>query len=632
MSERKPGFIESETRFQGKYAGSLLDTLKQAYAPFLGRTAIWLFLGLLGRFALLANINLVGWWVDSYCKAPLRCKELPGFAQGYGSQEFLRALGLATLLGLILTAAFRIGFSRLSATAVSRIYDETTLRTSRLPMSFFDRNPAGRVITRFSSDYNNVFRIFGGPLAEFIQLVFDLIVMSTLLLVASPWYLPFWALIAVSNYGVYRANLAPLRRERRELARSRSPGIAHFAESAQGVSTIRAFGRQDTFFDRFRKLNDAYLSQRLRTQGFLARFAMQMGGLTAFVFLATALSGAWLVETGRASVGSIGVAFAYIGLSGNVLQGFFEWLAQFEEAMTGLERLDQYLRLPLEPGASLPATAEFSTGHPVQGSFGPAPSRLPRAAGVEVSGLWFRYQEDLPSVLKGIDLKIAPGEKVAVVGRTGSGKTSLIQALFRLYPIERGSIRIGGLEPRLDAASAGSASAHPGSIPLESYRKMIGLISQEPTLFRGTLRENLVADESRAELEMIEALRRVHYIEPGMDGEQARAILDSPVEERGRNLSAGERQLVCMARCLLQDAPVIILDEATSSVDPRSEQILTRATRDFFADRTQLIIAHRLSTVRACDRVLWLQDGRIHRIGPPSQVLPEFEKARLLPA
>ena len=128
---------------------------------------------------------------------------------------------------------------------------------------------------------------------------------------------------------------------------------------------------------------------------------------------------------------------------------------------------------------------------------------------------------------------------------------------------------------------------------------------------------------------LILALRQVQFLRPEATDEEYGYWLEYPVEERGKNLSAGERQLLCMARCLLQNAPVVVLDEATSAVDPRSEEVLTRATEEFFRGKTQIIIAHRLSTVRSCDRVLWLQNGKVFRLGPPGEVLPEFERANL---
>jgi ABC-type multidrug transport system fused ATPase/permease subunit len=216
------------------------------------------------------------------------------------------------------------------------------------------------------------------------------------------------------------------------------------------------------------------------------------------------------------------------------------------------------------------------------------------------------------------------------VGRTGSGKTSFVQALYRLYPLERGTISIDGNEA---ATSAG------GAVDLRAYRREMAYITQEATLFLGTIRENLIgpgeealsqeAENARRDAPLVQALRRVQFLRADASEQEYEFWLDYPVEERGRNLSAGERQLLCMARCLLQDAPVVILDEATSAVDPRSEEVLNHATETFFAGKTQIIIAHRLSTVRACDRVLWMQAGAIHRLGRPEDVLPEFERAEL---
>jgi len=313
--------------------------------------------------------------------------------------------------------------------------------------------------------------------------------------------------------------------------------------------------------------------------------------------------------------------------------------------MTGMERMNEYLRLPLEPGAKLPASATFHTGQPKETGSNLSYARVSAQKGVpvEISDLWLRYRPDLSPVLKGVNLEIRAGERLAVVGKTGSGKTSLVQALFRLYPLERGSIKVAGFEAEVRKEIRDPSLLH---VDLASYRSLLAYITQEPTLFLGTLRENLMAPGAQpqkkgeqaalgrtlpvhSEEEIIEALRRVQFLREDATSEEYQYWLDYQVEERGRNLSSGERQLLCMARCLLQNAPVVILDEATSAVDPRSEEILTRATDEFFQGKTQIIIAHRLSTVRSCDRVLWLQDGMVHRLGPPKEILPEFENADL---
>ncbi len=612
-------FNEAETKFQGRFQAQVLDTLFQAYRPVLGRTIFMVVIGVVGRICLLGNANIVGYWVDAHSRAA------PAFLEGYESADYLKLMVIATVIGMLLTFAFRVGISRLSVQVVSSIYDETTVRVSRLPTSFFDRNPAGRVMTRFTGDYFSLLRVFGGPLAEFLSLAFDLLAMSVLIVFASPMLLPFWGLLAALNFLVYRFSLDSLRKERRESALRRSPGIVHFAETASGATTIRAFGKQQSFIRRFEKLNDAFLNQKLRSQTAFTRFTLLMSFVTAFVLLVTGLASIWWVQNEIVTIGSVGVAFAYLGLSTAILNSFFDWLGQFQEAFAGLERMDEYLRMPLEPGAELPLRARFRTGHKLSGDFGAAVASSSWShqkswdgktigASIEIEDLWMRYRQDLPMILQGVTVTIKPGERVAVVGKTGSGKTSLIQALFRLYPLEKGNIRVAGVDT---------------SVGLGQYRSLMSYITQEPTLLVGPMRMNLCLDGQRGEAELIQALRRVQFLRMDATDDEYCYWLDYKIEERGRNLSTGERQLVSMARCLLQDTPVVIFDEATSAVDPRSEEILTRATEEFFVGKTQIIIAHRLSTIRSCDRVLWLQNGKVHRVGDPAEVLKEFETAEL---
>jgi ABC-type multidrug transport system fused ATPase/permease subunit len=613
VSENKK-YTEDDTKFSGKYSASVLNTLQQAYAPYFINCFFLLITGFCGRVLLMSNANLIGYWVDSLCRAPSPCQPVPASFQNLSGSNYIALLASVTFLGLGLTLVFRIWFSRIGAYAVSQLYDEVTLRSSRLPMAFFDSTPVGRIVTRFSSDYGNVFRLFGGPLAEFIGIIFDLLAMLVLITAANKIYLGICLVIGLLNYAVYRFNRERLRLHRRELSRNRSPSISHFAETTQGASTIRAFQKQATFFLRFKKLNELFLNQKLITTRQLLSFSLQMNTLTAFLLLLTGMSAYFLVEKSILSIGSVGVAFSFIIISGNSLQMFFDWVAQFEEAMIGVERLDQYLRHPIEEFAKLPARAQFKTGHQQYLASEEALNSLDItskiSSAIEIRNLNFRYRPDLPWVLKNINLKINAGERLGIVGRTGSGKTSLIQVLFHLYPIDEGEVLID----------------QKAFIDLEQHRKSISLISQDPVIFKGTLRENLSLDKSKKESDLISVLHRVGlklWLDGLSDG------LQTQIDERGRNLSQGEKQLLCMARCLLQDSPIVIMDEATSNVDPHSEEILVRATSDFFAERTQIIIAHRLSTIEKCDRILWLHNGEIKMLGKPSEVLPEFREAHL---
>lgn len=595
-----------------------------SYGPFAGRIAALVFLGFAGRLLILSNANLVAQYVDPETDR-LGLKTLTG-------EQFVGLLAVVTFSGFVLMSLFRVFFSRLSARAVSRLYDEVTLRTSRLPMRFFDTNPVGRIVTRFSSDYGNVFRLFGGPLAEFLSIIFDLIAM--LLLVAwTSWWLLFLFLIAGLLQGLlFRINQRNLREERRRLAMSRGPSIAHFAETAQGVTSIRIYDRIETFLKRFQHLNNDYLRARKRTAFYLFGFSLQMGAMTAILLLAAGGVAIWSRSQNHVPVAVIGSGFAFIMLSSNSLQMFFDWLAQFEEAMTGVERLADYLHRELEPGAQLPQSAEFQMSAR-KAQYGLVPKDINPLAGIDAAGIefkdvWFRYDGAGEYVLKGVSFQISPGEKIGIVGKTGSGKSSLIQALYHFYPIDKGSVAIGGVIPAL----GGEHNPHPEQrlctttqpfriAELESFRRSISYISQDPTLFRGTLRDNLDIEGRHADDVLIHSLKQV---ELGAWYRGLRLGLSEPIEERGRNLSSGERQLLCMARCLLQNAPVVVLDEATSAIDPATEAVLVRATHQFFSGKTQLIIAHRLSTLTQCDRVIWIHEGRVRMVGFPDEVLSTY--------
>jgi len=620
---KKDRFIEQDLKFTGRFSRNVMETLWFAYRQFKLRLFSLLIFGFLGRALLLGNTNIIGFWVDSFCQPSdhIICRPIPSFFLGFSNFDYVYLLSGMTMIGFSLTWIFRVGFSVLSARAVSKIYDETTYRTSRYPMSFFDSTPTGRVVTRFSSDYGNVFRLFGGPLAEFLSIIFDLIVMILLVAFASPYYLPAVIIISALNFGVFKFNQGKLRAARRELSASRSPSIAHFAETTQGASTIRSFNKQKTFSNRFEKLDQYFQNQKVKVLKTILQFSLSMNFLTAVLLFVSGALAVQLLKTGQLSIGSIGVAFGLIALSGNTVQMFFEWLAQFEEAMIGVERLDQYIRRPIELGSRLPSGALFPTNHWQYLASEEKNSSTEvlvheKSAEVNIENLWFRYSENLPYVLKDIHFSIHAGERLGIIGRTGSGKSSLVQALLYLYPIEKGEITIHGLKPSLQP--------HDKGIALDSFRNLIGYITQESILFKGPLRDNLDIQRKSTDEEIFEALNKV-----GLSEFANKEGLEFRIEEKGKNLSLGEKQLICVARCLLHEAPVIIMDEATSSVDPKSEEILVKATEEFFADRTQIIIAHRLSTLQRCDRILWLNDGMVYKIGTPSEILPIFEKSNL---
>lgn len=598
------------------YSKNVFETLRFAYQPYLISILTSLFIGFIGRLIILSSTNLVGLWIDSFCK--IDCRPIPIWLSDFKNIDYIITLCALSLIGFALTLFFRVLFSRLSAKAVSTIYDEVTLRTSRFPLDFFDNNPTGRIITRFSSDYGNVFRLFGGPLAEFFSIIFDLIAMIILITIASPYYLIIVVFIGLMNFWVYQFNKQSLRDKRRKLSSSRSPAISHFAETIQGSSAIRVYNRQESFSQRFSELDQNYLDQKKTTSHHIFFFAFQMNSFSAILFLITSLSSIYLEKNHLVSIGSIGVAFGFISLSGNSIQTFFEWLTQLEEALVGVERLDAYLRTPIEIGSRLPASTKFPTNHPIYTFEKQENDHFNQlihqeSAGLCIHKLSFRYNKDSPWILKNINFEISAGEKIGIIGRTGSGKSTLISLMFYLYNIEEGYISIENHVPDFVDKKKG--------IDLNLFRRSISLIPQDPVLFIGTLRSNLDINDEFTDDKILSALKQVGLMDWILGLPEK---LNFRIEERGKNISLGEKQLICMARCLLQKAPIVIMDEATSSVDPQSEELIVKATENLFKNKTQIIIAHRLSTLIKCDKVIWLDEGQIKMMGPANQVLTAF--------
>lgn len=633
VSKTQKKFLEDEKSFNGKFSHDVFQTIALSFAAYKYRVYFLMLIGIFGRFLLLYSANVMGYWADSLCKAPATCKPVPHFFEGFQSHDFVTTLVGFACVGFVLNTFFRVAISRTGSRSVSTLYDEVTLRTSRLPMSFFDTTPVGRIVTRFSSDYAAIFRMAGGPLGEFFCLLFDLAMMIVLTMIASLWFLPVIVAVVILNWVVYHQTNVKLRKERRASARLRGPTIAHFAETVQGSTAIKVFGKRKTFVTRYDELMKDLLTQKMRTAIAVHLFSFKMSGITVGLLAVTGIWGIWMSHHHLVSVGSLGVAFTFIMMTSTTIQQFFEWLANLEEALTGIERMDDYLRRPLELGARLPVHAQFNLGEPRELL---SPSEKPLAhskatpqARIVVEKFNLRYRADLPMVLKNLSFTVEPGEHFGIIGRTGSGKSSLIQALFCLYPPESGRITIGGISPELSAVNKTYEElANQQMTPIDEYRSRMALIPQEPNLFRGTLRGNLTNDPTLSDLKLWEALERIGIAQwvrtlkhPGKES------LEYPLDEGGKNLSLGERQLICMARALLRDAPIMIMDEATSSVDPASEELLVRATKEHMQGKTRIVVAHRLSTIEEADRILWLDQGEIKMLDRPSVVLPAFRKS-----
>lgn len=574
------------------YSKTVYDTLLQAYKPFIFRIVILIFIGFLGRLLIMSNAQIIGDFLD----------RTPDITRTNLSGLFYKLLGILTV-AFILTVVFRTFLSRLSALAVSRIYDETTFRVSRFPISFFESQPVGKITTRFSSDYGNVFRLFGGPLAEFLSILFDLISIVVIMVLIHPYFLITIGISSLAYYALLIFNQRKLRESRRQLSTLRAPSISHFSETVQGSTIIRQNSKETTFIEKFREYDAKYLTTKWSVFWRVTRFSMELNVLSTILFAVNGLICMYLIQHGIMGIGLTSVVLSFTLLATNTLQMFFEWFSQFEEAFAGVEKMDEYIRLPIEPGIKLPAYSDFSTSHPKKSAFAATSHGTTDIEDhIHVENLSFKYPTSEQMVLNHISFKIRRGQKLGIIGRTGSGKTTLISVLLRLYPLEKGVVMINGVnEP-----------------DVEIHRSLFSVISQDQLFISGTIRDNLDLFKKCSTAELEGVLKKVGL----------KHSLHDQVIERGQNLSYGEKQLLSLARGLLQNAQVFIFDEATSNVDPKSEALMNRALKELLHEKTQIRIAHRLQTVEDCDQILWLDHGNIKKIGPTQEVLETFKESR----
>lgn len=577
------------------FSKTIYDTLLQAYRPFIVKMLLAVVLGFLGRFLFLSNAQILGQFIDQTSVITTQALK-----------PIVAKLFILLVAAFTLTLLFRTVFSRLSALAVSRIYDETTYRVSRFPVSFFDHQPVGKITTRFSSDYGNIFRLFGGPLAEFLSILFDLVSIVFLMVFIHPYFIftilfSFWIYLSI-----LKRNQLRLRESRRDLSNDRAPSIAHFSETVQGAATIRLNKKQHMFTDKFLFFDEKYLRSKRHVFWNVTRFSMELNILSALFFALNGIVCLYLIEKGLIGIGLASVILSFTLLATNTLQMFFEWFSQFEEALVGVEKLDDYLRSDIEPGALLPSYSDFTTSHPKRAR---GPSReLTIVASqpdfhLQVEGLHFQYPHTLNKILNNVSFKIKPGEKLGIIGRTGSGKSTLISALLHLYPIQSGAMLVNGKN----------------ELDVEKHRALFSVISQDQLFLTGSIRNNLdlFRTHSNQQIEKILKLVGLNF------------NLQDEVFEKGQNLSQGEKQLLSLARGLLQKAEIFIFDEATSNVDPHAEALMNRALKEILSDKTQIRIAHRLQTVEDCHQILWLDNGVVKKLGPAKEVLVAFQQGRV---
>uniref|UniRef100_A0ABI8ALH4 ATP binding cassette subfamily C member 10 n=1 Tax=Felis catus TaxID=9685 RepID=A0ABI8ALH4_FELCA len=489
--------------------------------------------------------------------------------------------GVNSLCTLLRAVLFAAGTIRAAATLHHRLLR----RVLMAPVTFFESTPAGRVLNRFSSDVacadDSLPFMLNILLANAVGLLGLLAVLGSGL----PWLLLLLPPLSIIYYRVQRHYRASSRELRRLSSLTLSPLYTHLADTLAGLAVLRAAGATH----RFEEENQRLLELNQRCQ-FAASAAMQWLDIRLQLMGATvvsAIAGIALVQhqQGLANPGLVGLSLSYaLSLTG-LLSGLVSSFTQTETMLVSVERLEEYsCDLPQEPQGQLP---RLGIGWLTQGS-------------VEFQDVVLVYRPGLPNALDGVTFRVQPGEKLGIVGRTGSGKSSLLLVLFRLLEPSSGRVLLDGVDT--------------SQLELAELRSQLAVIPQEPFLFSGTVRENLDPQGLHEDRALWQALEQCHLSEVIM----SIGGLDGELGEGGRSLSMGQRQLLCLARALLTDAKILCIDEATASVDQKTDQLLQQTICKRFADKTVLTIAHRLNTILNSDRVLVLQAGRVMELDSPA--------------
>jgi ATP-binding cassette, subfamily B, multidrug efflux pump len=457
----------------------------------------------------------------------------------------------------------------------------------RLQMSYFDRNPVGRLVTRVTTDIDVLNDMFASGVVavfgDFFTLVSIMVVMLKL-----DWRL---ALLTFAVLPLIILVTGLFRKAVRESYRSIRLAIArinaYLQEHLTGMSVLQLFNREEKSFDEFEKINGAYLKaykDSILAYGLFYPTVEFLGVLAIVIIL---YKGGGMIMTGTLTVGT---AIAFIQYS----QRFFRPIQDLSDkynilqaAMASSERVFKLLDTPVN----------------ISDAASPKQLEAPRGR-VEFRNVGFAYRDN-HRVLENVSFTIEPGETVAVVGHTGAGKTTLTNLLLRFYDVQEGAILFDGVDIR--------------ELSLQDLRNNFGIVLQDPFLFSGTIASNIrLGTEGISDQQVRDAVRRVNMLD---FVESLPGGFNEPVKERGATLSSGQKQLLSFARALAHDPKILILDEATSSVDPETEHLIREGLLRLLENRTSLVIAHRLSTIQNASKIIVMHKGRVREVGTHQELL-----------
>ncbi|XP_063985040.1 ATP-binding cassette sub-family C member 4-like [Diachasmimorpha longicaudata] len=503
----------------------------------------------------------------------------------YDTNTALWIYGILIATCTIFTTARNLVFYKVCMNASRSIHNIMLTCLLHAPMSFFDQNPSGRVVNRFAKDVGCIDELLPNAMLDSIQ-VFAVMIGILFQVIIVKWWTIFP--IAVVGYFYWKIRtlfLATAQDLKRLEGITKSPVFSHVNTSLAGLPTIRSAGGQEMLRKEFDNLQDVHTSANSLLISTSTAFSIWLDAVT-IIFVAFMTYSFIIVRNETTFAGSVGLIISQILVLCGMVQNGMRQTAEMVAQMTSVERVLQYTKLDTE------------------GSFDSAinskpPATWPSEGRVEFDNVFLKYSQNDAPVLKGLNFVIEPSMKVGVVGRTGAGKSSLIAALFKLAKLE-GAIRIDDIDTK--------------TIGLHDLRGKISIIPQEPVLFTATLRDNLDPFHQFKDDQLWSALEEVEL----KDHSQS---LDYLVTQGGANFSVGQRQLLCLARAIIRNNKIIVLDEATANVDPGTDALIQRTIRKKFRDCTVLTIAHRLNTVMDSDRILVMDRGQVVEYDSPHVLL-----------
>jgi ATP-binding cassette, subfamily B, multidrug efflux pump len=503
----------------------------------------------------------------------------------------LRRLLLLLAILYPVSAVFQWLQQRISVTILQQVvYElraEADRKLARLPLAYFDDHPRGDVLSRVTNDVDNIATSLQQSLTQVLASLFSVVGVLGMMFWLN------WPLAAVSLLTMpasLAVTMAVAARAQKQFALQwqRTGALnALVEETHTGRNVVKAFGRSGDVAARFDAENEKLFEAGFRAQFISGVIQPALAVVANLNYVVIAVVGGWQVATGRLSLGSVQAFMQYSRQFSWPIMQLASVANVLQSAVASAERVFELLDEPEEPAdPAVPAAVERARG------------------AIAMQGVSFRYRPDTP-LIDNLDLVVSPGQTVAIVGPTGAGKTTLVNLLLRFYEIDAGVIRVDGVNTR--------------EMSRDGLRRLFGMVLQDAWLFSGTIRENLAYGREDATEEAIVAAAAAahvdHFVRTLPDG------YDTRLDDDAAGVSAGEKQLLTIARAFLADPQILILDEATSSVDTRTEALIQKAMAGLMKGRTAFVIAHRLSTIRDADVILVMDHGRIVEKGTHESLL-----------